>query len=93
MTFLTSFSNSNSNYDFFILHHQETPPFVPVIKDETDTSNFEEDEDNENNPLDVAPMKKSKGFQGNELPFIGYTFNRNFQYVSSQPNVCFFSFF
>lgn len=60
-----------------------TPPFVPELKDPTDSSNFEEVGDAEEgaDPLvETAPAKKGRGFQGNELPFIGFTFQRRFTY-------------
>ncbi len=58
------------------------PPFVPQIKDPSDSSNFDDDEEEENeNPLiEKNPPKKGKGFTGNQLPFVGFTFNRHFTY-------------
>lgn len=50
-----------------------TPPVVPDVKNDTDTSNFE-DIDNEHIHNEHFPTPKT--FSGNHLPFIGYTFAR-----------------
>jgi len=85
---------SPTDTDLFRLLCSVTPPFVPEVKDPTDSSNFDEVGEAEEgaDPLaETAPAKRGRGFQGNELPFIGFTFNRNFNYGGSAPAVLFFS--
>jgi len=56
---------------------------VPELKDPSDSSNFEEvgpPEDGADPLMETAPAKKGRGFQGNNLPFIGFSFNRRFKY-------------
>eukprot|EP00047_Mylnosiga_fluctuans_P021906 m.110679 g.110679 ORF g.110679 m.110679 type:complete len:1416 (-) comp9070_c1_seq1:3005-7252(-) len=51
--------------------HEKTPPYVPVIASETDTSHFE-DVDPAATPLSKAPVQAA--FSGMHLPFLGFTF-------------------
>ena len=84
---------SPTDTDLFRLLCSVTPPFVPEVKDPTDSSNFDEVGEAEEgaDPLaETAPAKRGRGFQGNELPFIGFTFNRNFNYGGSAPAVLVF---
>ena len=49
------------------------PPVVPELSSDVDTSNFDEIEPEERQNEDfVSP----KAFAGNNLPFIGFTYNR-----------------
>ena len=60
---------------------------MPEVKDPADSSNFEEVEEPEDgaDPLaEVTPIRRGRGFQGNELAFVGFTFNRRFRYGFSQ---------
>ncbi|XP_029357565.1 citron Rho-interacting kinase isoform X2 [Echeneis naucrates] len=65
-----------SNVDWNNLRHV-LPPFVPALHSEDDTSNFEE-------PEQAAPWPASAtqqgaqpvGFQGQDLPFLGWFFSR-----------------
>lgn len=52
----------------------ETPPFIPPITGQDDTSNFDEFDPEEETPTfgGKTPMKNS--FSGNDLPFVGFTF-------------------
>ncbi|XP_046840291.1 citron Rho-interacting kinase-like isoform X2 [Xenia sp. Carnegie-2017] len=52
----------------------ETPPFIPPITGQDDTSNFDEFDPEEEAPTfgGKTPMKNS--FSGNDLPFVGFTF-------------------
>jgi len=52
------------------------PPVVPDLTSDIDTSNFD-DIEKEDNPEETFPVPKA--FAGNQLPFIGFTYNRDFQ--------------
>jgi len=49
---------------------------VPELASDTDTSNFD-DLDKEETALETFPIPKA--FAGNHLPFIGFTYNRDYQ--------------
>lgn len=53
-----------------------TPPFIPKLKSPTDTSNFDEFEEYENEESDPNPSKKNvrSPFASNNIHFIGYTY-------------------
>lgn len=53
-------------------------PYVPAIKSETDTSNFDKFEEDKNNPFYPEEKKKKKGTKI-DINFIGYTFQKDFQ--------------
>jgi hypothetical protein len=59
-----------------------TPPHVPALSSAEDTSNFDEVEDEEpekpEKPAKGAASKSPHGFQGEELPFVGYSYTRPF---------------
>ncbi|MBN3317534.1 CTRO kinase, partial [Atractosteus spatula] len=63
-----------SSVDWNNLHHS-LPPFVPTLRAEDDTSNFEEPE---RAPRPVAPPRQAKrsGFQGADLPFLGFFYSK-----------------
>uniref|UniRef100_A0A8C5LDX7 Citron Rho-interacting kinase n=1 Tax=Jaculus jaculus TaxID=51337 RepID=A0A8C5LDX7_JACJA len=51
------------------------PPFVPTLKSDDDTSNFDEPEKNSwvsSSPCQLSPS----GFSGEELPFVGFSYSR-----------------
>ena len=59
---------------------------MPELKDPADASNFEEvgdPEDGENPLLETPSAGRKSGFQGTQLPFIGFSFNKHFTYGES----------
>jgi len=52
------------------------PPVVPDLASDTDTSNFD-DVEKEDSPTETFQVPKA--FAGNQLPFIGFSFNRDYQ--------------
>ncbi|KAJ8917547.1 hypothetical protein NQ315_005596, partial [Exocentrus adspersus] len=76
------------NHPFFINSEQWTfenlrdmaPPVVPELTGDDDTSNFDDYEKDET-PEEVFPVPNS--FVGNHLPFIGFTYNSDYQLLSS----------
>uniref|UniRef100_A0A2K5Y561 Citron Rho-interacting kinase n=1 Tax=Mandrillus leucophaeus TaxID=9568 RepID=A0A2K5Y561_MANLE len=51
------------------------PPFVPTLKSDDDTSNFDEPEKNSwvsSSPCQLSPS----GFSGEELPFVGFSYSK-----------------
>ncbi len=60
------------------------PPFKPQIRKDDDTSHFDDVSDDEESPLKVKTKEKSDGsYKGDELPFIGYSFNKYMDKVFS----------
>ena len=54
-------------------------PLAPEVTNAEDTSNFDEVEDEEpEKPADKPKAKGPTGFQGEELPFVGYSYTRPF---------------
>lgn len=51
---------------------------VPELSSDIDTSNFDEIEDDKG---DVETFPKPKAFVGNQLPFVGFTYFKEDQYV------------
>lgn len=51
------------------------PPVVPELASDVDTSNFDEIE-KDDSPEETFPIPKA--FTGNHLPFIGFTYNKDF---------------
>ena len=58
-------------------------PVVPELKADDDTSNFD-DVEVDRNPAETFPTPKS--FAGNQLPFIGFTFNRHHKLLAESSN-------
>uniref|UniRef100_A0A673UNF7 non-specific serine/threonine protein kinase n=1 Tax=Suricata suricatta TaxID=37032 RepID=A0A673UNF7_SURSU len=51
------------------------PPFVPTLKSDDDTSNFDEPE--KNSWVSSSPRQLSlSGFSGEELPFVGFSYSK-----------------
>ncbi|KMZ10186.1 rho-associated protein kinase 1 isoform X2 [Drosophila sechellia] len=59
---------------------ESVPPVVPELSSDDDTRNFEDIERDEK-PEEVFPVPK--GFDGNHLPFIGFTYTGDYQLLSS----------
>ena len=58
------------------------PPYVPNINREDDTSNFDDFETENSGPRIGDFMEKKPGFQGKNLPFIGFTFTKELTLAS-----------
>ena len=54
------------------------PPVVPELQGDDDTSNFD-DIEKDDGPDETFPIPKA--FAGNHLPFIGFTYNKEYQWV------------
>lgn len=52
------------------------PPVVPELDGDTDTRNFD-DIEKDHTPEETFPIPKA--YAGNHLPFVGFTFNRDYQ--------------
>ena len=52
------------------------PPVIPELSGDDDTSNFEE-VDNDDSPEESFPTVKA--FVGNNLPFVGFTYSKDYQ--------------
>ena len=52
------------------------PPVVPELSGDDDTSNFDE-VDNEDTTEESFPP--AKAFVGNHLPFVGFTYSKDYQ--------------
>ena len=58
--------------------HSSTPPQIPEISSEMDTSNFDCDDFDEEERGDTDPPKLGNAtFCGKNLPFVGFSFNRD----------------
>ncbi|ELT90124.1 hypothetical protein CAPTEDRAFT_1240 [Capitella teleta] len=67
----------NDQWDWGNIRHT-VPPVVPDLVSDTDTSNFD-DIEKDDSPDETFP--EPKAFAGNHLPFIGFTYSRDFQSV------------
>jgi len=52
------------------------PPVVPELNGDDDTSNFD-DVEKDDGPEENFPVPKA--FAGNHLPFVGFTYSRDYQ--------------
>lgn len=59
---------------------EAVPPVVPELSSDVDTSNFE---DIEKDDGPEGSFEIPKAFAGNHLPFIGFTYNRDYQFILS----------
>jgi hypothetical protein len=72
------------------------PPVVPELKGDADTSHFEDIDDQTPNPAETLQIPKA--FAGNQLPFVGFTYAKEFRFVNVlfggflKLNGCVFSF-
>jgi Rho-associated protein kinase 2 len=78
--------NEIRNHAFFVNDQwtwetirQTVPPVIPELDGDADTKNFD-DLDKDDNPDETFPVPKA--FAGNHLPFIGFTFSRDYQLLS-----------
>lgn len=55
------------------------PPVVPELNGDDDTSNFD-DVEKDDGPEENFPVPKA--FAGNHLPFVGFTYSRDYQLVN-----------
>lgn len=72
------FKNDQWNFENL---RETVPPVVPELSGDDDTSNFE-DVEKEDTPKENFPIPKA--FAGNHLPFIGFTYSRDYQLLSSR---------
>lgn len=56
------------------------PPVVPELSGDDDTSNFD-DVEKDDSPEEDFPTPKT--FAGNHLPFVGFTYSRDYQVLSA----------
>lgn len=61
-----------------IIIYLGVPPVVPELKGDDDTSNFD-DVEKDDGPEENFPIPKA--FAGNHLPFVGFTYSRDYQWV------------
>ncbi|CAN9512415.1 unnamed protein product [Ophioblennius macclurei] len=67
---------------------QVLPPFVPALHAEDDTSNFEEPEQAAPRPAPAAQREAlPAGFQGQDLPFLGWFFSRTLTLLAKTESV------
>ncbi|NWI12076.1 CTRO kinase, partial [Crypturellus soui] len=59
------------------------PPFVPTLKSDDDTSNFDEPEKN-SRVLSSTRQLNPAGFSGEDLPFVGYSFIKTLGILRSE---------
>nr|XP_010307413.1 PREDICTED: citron Rho-interacting kinase isoform X2 [Balearica regulorum gibbericeps] len=59
------------------------PPFVPTLKSDDDTSNFDEPEKN-SRVLSSTRQLNPAGFSGEDLPFVGFSFIKAFGILRSE---------
>ncbi|XP_036020658.1 citron Rho-interacting kinase isoform X18 [Mus musculus] len=62
------------------------PPFVPTLKSDDDTSNFDEPEKNSWVSSSVCQLSPS-GFSGEELPFVGFSYSKALGYLGRSESV------
>lgn len=72
------FNNDQWTFDNI---RQHVPPVVPELCGDDDTSNFD-DVEKDDSPEEDFPTPKT--FAGNHLPFVGFTYSRDYQLLSSK---------
>ena len=70
----------NDQWTFDTIRHS-TPPVIPELNGDDDTSNFD-DIEKEESAEETFPVPKV--FAGNNLPFIGFTYSGDYQLLSPQ---------
>ncbi|XP_020667275.3 citron Rho-interacting kinase isoform X11 [Pogona vitticeps] len=63
--------------------HNAPPPFVPTLKSDDDTSNFDEPEKNSRIVSPLCQLNPA-GFSGEDLPFVGFSFIKALGIVRSE---------
>ncbi|XP_077165029.1 citron Rho-interacting kinase isoform X7 [Paroedura picta] len=66
--------------------HNSPPPFVPTIKSDDDTSNFDEPEKNSRIVSSLCQLNPA-GFSGEDLPFVGFSFIKALGILRSEPTL------
>lgn len=67
-------------YSSFLIQYRDcVPPVVPDLTSDDDTSHFEDVEND--TPDENFPTPKA--FAGNHLPFVGFTYSKDYQLLSS----------
>ncbi|CAD6196286.1 unnamed protein product [Caenorhabditis auriculariae] len=69
----------NKEWNFETLR-QATPPVIPELKSDDDTTHFEEIETKDRDAQESFQLPKT--FNGNQLPFIGFTYSNEFSPIS-----------
>jgi hypothetical protein len=62
------------------------PPFIPTVHGSDDTSNFDDFEKVKSVKFTTSPLTRQFGFNGKDLPFVGFTFSKLFASSSSSGN-------
>ncbi|XP_075389489.1 citron Rho-interacting kinase isoform X6 [Tenrec ecaudatus] len=62
------------------------PPFVPTLKSDDDTSNFDEPEKNSGISSSLCQLNPS-GFSGEELPFVGFSYSKALEILGRSESV------
>ncbi|XP_073833480.1 rho associated coiled-coil containing protein kinase isoform X3 [Musca autumnalis] len=75
------FQNDTWSFDNI---RESVPPVIPELSSDDDTRNFEDIERDET-PEEVFPVPKN--FDGNHLPFIGFTYTGDYQLLSNNDTV------
>ena len=57
-----------------------TPPVIPELSGDDDSSYFDEVEESEKR---VETFQAPLAFAGNQLPFVGFTFSKDYRWVFS----------
>ena len=67
----------NDQWNFNTIRHS-VPPIVHDLSGDDDTSNFDDVE----NDSTVEDFPTPKAFAGNHLPFVGFTYSKDYQLLS-----------
>uniref|UniRef100_A0A914XSS1 non-specific serine/threonine protein kinase n=1 Tax=Panagrolaimus superbus TaxID=310955 RepID=A0A914XSS1_9BILA len=73
----------NDKWTFENIRHS-TPPYVPSLNGDDDTSHFEDVDQKEANIADGFQIPKA--FTGNQLPFIGFTYSNELGPIAALKN-------
>ncbi|XP_021949296.1 rho-associated protein kinase 2 isoform X1 [Folsomia candida] len=71
----------DDQWNFENIRRYGVPPVVPELNGDDDTSNFD-DVEKDDSPEEDFPVPKT--FAGNHLPFVGFTYSRDYQLLSSK---------